>query len=311
MTRTEGRIAIGIAGLGKIAHDQHVPSITRDSRFRLAATADPSGVSIDGIRSYASLDAMLEAVPDIDAVSLCVPPQVRCKLAEEALQAGKHVLLEKPPGVTLGEVEDLVALARERRLSLFTAWHSQCAPATKPATEWLASRVIREVRITWKEDVRQWHPNQEWIWRAGGFGVFDMGINALSIATKIFAHRLALNSASLTIPENSETPIAARLSMRLGECPVEAEFDFRQLGKPTWEMAVETDAGTLLLSAGGGKLSIAGEDVPIPAAAEYAGIYDHFAGLIRGRGIDVDLQPLQLVLEAIRTGTHVATEPFL
>jgi hypothetical protein len=42
------------------------------------------------------------------------------------------------------------------------------------------------VEIVWHEDVRKWHPGQQWIWEPGGFGVFDPGINALSIATRIF-----------------------------------------------------------------------------------------------------------------------------
>jgi D-galactose 1-dehydrogenase len=305
------RISVGLVGLGKIARDQHVPSLARDPRYRLAATADPSGACLDGVPSYPSLDAMLEAISDLDAVSICVPPQVRCNLAGAALRSGKHVLLEKPPGVSVEEVDDLIELARDRRLCLFTAWHSQFAPAVAPAKEWLAARVVREVRIIWKEDVRQWHPNQEWIWRAGGFGVFDMGINALSIATMILPFSLALTSATLTVPANRETPIAAQLSMAMGDATVEADFDWRQPGRPTWEMAVDTDAGTLILSEGGKKLSLAGQDVSLPSAGEYSGVYGRFAGLIGERSIDADLEPLRLVLEAHRKGAHVATEPFL
>ena len=44
---------------------------------------------------------------------------------------------------------------------------------------------VNFLKVTWKEDVRKWHPGQEWIWQPGGFGVFDPGINALSIVTKI------------------------------------------------------------------------------------------------------------------------------
>ena len=40
-------------------------------------------------------------------------------------------------------------------------------------------------RIIWKEDVHHWHPGQRWIWEPGGFGVFDPGINALSVLTEI------------------------------------------------------------------------------------------------------------------------------
>jgi D-galactose 1-dehydrogenase len=304
-------ISVGLVGLGKIARDQHVPSLVRNPRYGLVATADPSGACLDGVPSYPSLEAMLEAVPGLDAVSLCVPPQARSNLVSAALRSGKHVLLEKPPGVSTEEVDDLIELARDKGLCLFTAWHSQFAPAVAPAKEWLAGRVIHGVGIIWKENVRQWHPNQEWIWHAGGFGVFDMGINALSIATMILPGRFALNSATLTVPANCETPIAAQLSLTAGDIKLEAEFDFRQLGQPTWEMAVDTDAGVLILSEGGNKLNLAGVDASLPATGEYELVYSHFAELISERSIDADLEPLRLVLEAQRMGTHVATEPFL
>jgi D-galactose 1-dehydrogenase len=304
------RISVGLAGLGKIANDQHVPALSRDPRYRIAATADPSGASLDGVPGYRSLDDMLDAVPDLDAVSLCVPPQVRSRLARKALALGKHVLLEKPPGISPEEVEELAGLARDKGVTLFTAWHSQFAPAAAPAKEWLASRVINRARITWKEDVREWHPNQEWIWRAGGFGVFDPGINALSIATMIIPQGLALVSATMEVPENCETPIAAKLAMAIGNAPMEADFDFRQVGKQTGEIAVGTDGGELLIWGNGAKLSFAGVEVPLPPWDEYPGVYGRFADLIGNRAADVDLAPLRLVSDALRTGSHVACEPF-
>jgi D-galactose 1-dehydrogenase len=101
------------------------------------------------------------------------------------LEHGRHVLLEKPPGATVGEVHALADLARRQGVTLFASWHSRHAPAVEPARAWLAGRKILGVTITWKEDVRVWHPGQKWIWQAGGLGVFDPGINALSILTHI------------------------------------------------------------------------------------------------------------------------------
>ncbi len=51
--------------------------------------------------------------------------------------------------------------------------------------------------------MRQWHPNQEWIWQAGGLGVFDPGINALSIITHILPRALFITKATLEFPENA------------------------------------------------------------------------------------------------------------
>ena len=108
---------------------------------------------------------MLGAVKDLDAVSLCMPPQYRYDAARTALEAGKHVFLEKPPGATVSEVEDLRRLAAAKGVSLFASWHSRYAPAVEAARAFLASTEIRSAAINWKEDVRRWHPGQAWIWQ--------------------------------------------------------------------------------------------------------------------------------------------------
>lgn len=141
-----------------------------------------------------------------------MPPQVRFSFAQKALASGKHVLLEKLPGATLSEVEALIALATQKDCILFAGWHSRFAPAVETAKNWLADKQIRKVEIIWKEDVRRWHPGQKWIWDAGGLGVFDPGINALSILTEILPMELFLTKARLEFPANCQTPIAATLA---------------------------------------------------------------------------------------------------
>ena len=64
------------------------------------------------------------------------------------------------------------------------------------------------MEILWHEDVHKWHPGQQWIWEPGGFGVFDPGINAFSIATKIFPGGLFVQSRR---PERSPTTRKRRL----------------------------------------------------------------------------------------------------
>ena len=128
---------------------------------------------------------MLAAGPEFDAVSLCVPPQVRHEAALAALEAGKHVLLEKPPGATLGEVEDLQAPAAAKGVSLFASWHSRFAPAVEAARTLLAGRNPFGGRSTGRRTCAAGIPTRPGSGRPAGFGVFDPGINALSIATHI------------------------------------------------------------------------------------------------------------------------------
>jgi D-galactose 1-dehydrogenase len=295
------RIKIAIVGLGKIARDQHIPSISASGAFELIGVASPHN-KLDGVPSFGDIETLLQAVPDVAAVALCTTPQVRYEVARYALEHGRHVLLEKPPGATVSEVLALVDLAKQKGVGLFASWHSRHARAVETARVWLAGRKILGVTITWKEDVRVWHPGQPWIWKAGGLGVFDPGINALSILTRIIPGALALKSAELSYPRNCETPIAARLLIT----------DPRgATGRQTWDIDVETDAGQFSLSLGGSVMTVDNTLVETAHSTEYANLYAHFAELVRGRYIDVDLAPLQLVADAFLCSRRVDVEPFI
>ena len=301
-------IRIGLVSIGKIARDQHIPAIQGSPKFTLAAAASRHA-SIDGVPNFATIEEML-ASAEVDAVALCMPPLQRHAAARAALGAGKHVLLEKPPGATLSEVEDLRGVAEAKRLTLLATWHSRYAPAVEPAAAWLASRTVKRARIDWKEDVRHWHPGQDWVWAAGGFGVFDPGVNALSIATRLLP-AFFLTRGVLSIPANRQTPIAADLSFQTGEgAPIEVAFDWRQTGTQIWEIEVETDGGTLLLSKGGDEMAIDGKPVACPTEAEYPALYARFAELIETRAIDVDTSPLRHVADAFLLGERKGVEAF-
>lgn len=304
-------IRIAIVGVGKISRDQHLPSIAANPAYELAATVSRSG-GVDGVQNFATIEALLEARPDIVAVALCQPPQVRFEAASAALRAGRHVLLEKPPGATISEVRELVALAEARGVSLFATWHSRFAAAVEPARQWLAGQTVRQVSISWKEDVRRWHPGQDWIWQPGGLGVFDPGINALSIVTAILPSPVHLVGAQLDFPEGRGAPIAAMLAFSGHDgLTMSADFDWRQTGPQTWDIAVETDGGRLVLSMGGAEMAVDGQPVVIADDQEYPGIYRRFAGLVRDRESDVDLAPLLHVADAFMLGRRRTVAPFL
>jgi D-galactose 1-dehydrogenase len=304
-------IRVAIVGLGKIARDQHISAIAETAGIELAAIVSRNA-SINGIKHFATLDELLDRVPDIDAVALCTPPQGRQALAAAALKAGKHVLLEKPPGATVSELTPLIAEARQTGHTLFATWHSRFAPAVEPARAFLAGRQIRSVVVEWKEDVRVWHPGQAWIWEPGGLGVFDPGINALSILTRILPRPFFLTEAELSYPGNRATPIAANLVFSDGTgLPILAEFDWRQTGPQTWDIRVETDAGRLTLSGGGSRLVHDDRTLVDEQQAEYRGIYQRFVELITSRVSDVDLSPLLHVADAFMLGRRRDVEPFI
>lgn len=116
--KDQRRVRIGVLGCGPIAQAAHFESCNKarnaelhaicdvadDLRGRMAAMHDPS-------RVYADYDTML-ADPDLDAVIIATSDAFHVPAATRALQAGKHVLCEKPLGVSVEEVESLRDIVR-------------------------------------------------------------------------------------------------------------------------------------------------------------------------------------------------------
>lgn len=299
---------VALVGIGKIALDQHVPALNASPDWELAATVSRQG-RVDGIEAFTDIHAMLETRPDIPVVSLCLPPVPRFEAALAVLRAGRHLMLEKPPGATLAEVHILSDLAQAQGVTIFATWHSRMAMAVAAARDWLAGRTIQGGRITWREDVRKWHPGQDWIFEAGGMGVFDPGINALSILTEILPEPVRLLSADLDFPANRQAPIAARLQFSQ---QIAADFDFRQEGPQTWDMEFQTDGGMLALRMGGNRLEIDGRHVQgaDDIMGEYPALYARMAGLIAAGKPETDLAPMVLVADAFTLGRRNTVADF-
>ncbi len=298
--------AICLVGIGKIAVDQHVPAIAGSAEWELAATVSRAG-RVDGVPAFTDFDQMLAERPDISVISLCLPPVPRYDYAAKAIAAGRHVMLEKPPGATLAEVYALADMARAAGVSLYATWHSRMAKGVAPAKAWLADKTVTGAHICWKEDVRRWHPGQDWVFAPGGMGVFDPGSNALSIITEILPMPIHLRSTELFFPENRDTPIAAQMQWTQN---VTGDFDWRQEGPQSWDITVETTAGTLSLHDGGARLVIDGNEVAAGADREYPALYDRMAELIKTNASEVDLSPMIHVADALTLGKRNVVEPF-
>jgi D-galactose 1-dehydrogenase len=140
--------------------------------------------------------------------------------------------------------------------------------------------------------------------------VFDPGINALSIATRILPIRLFVREASLSFPENRQTPIAARIAFdRPGFA---ADLDWRYTEGERWTIRVETEDGTAIeLLDGGARLTLDGRPQAVEGPGEYPGLYARFAELIEARESEVDREPLRIVADAFLVGRRERVEPFV
>ncbi|MGA7362481.1 MAG: ThuA domain-containing protein [Candidatus Dormiibacterota bacterium] len=119
-------VGIGMLGFGAIGAD-HATAIGAVSGLKLLAIADQSPERILAARQLsgeiqvaADLAALVRA-PGVELVIISTPPNTHAELAEQALRAGKHVVLEKPMCLTLGEADRLVELARssDRTLTVY------------------------------------------------------------------------------------------------------------------------------------------------------------------------------------------------
>jgi D-galactose 1-dehydrogenase len=307
--------SIAIVGIGKITEDQHLPCIARNPRFQLSGLVSRRGIARDGVPSFKTLGELLQSGTPVDAVAICTPPHARHAVAVEAMQAGKHVLLEKPTTATTLEAADLVTQAAKTKCVAYATWHSQYNAAVDEARRLLQGQRLKRLQVEWKEDVRRWHPGQEWIWAPGGFGVFDPTINAFSILTKILPGPLFVASAELITPSNRETPIAGSVRFRspvaAADAPLTAEVDWRQTGPQSWNIDIETESGSrLALRDGGSKLAVDGQETVAQPMEEYERIYERFAALLDQGESDMHTAPLQLVADAFFVGKRVATDAF-
>jgi predicted dehydrogenase len=303
-------IRIAIIGYGKIAEDQHVPSIEGNERFELAATSSRSGQGV--ARTFKDWRALIREVDGLEAVAITTPPGPRYEIARECLLAGLHCLLEKPPTAGLAEIADLACLAEAQQRSLFTTWHAQHHATVDAAAEALAGKRIASLEIHWHEDVHKWHPGQRWIWEPGGFGVFDPGINAFSIVTKVFPGGLFVDSAELSFPTNAQTPIAANVVFRSpeGDGPLTASLDWRRTEGEEWTITIETtDGARVRLEDGGSRLILNGETRQDDGMGEYPDIYRTFVDLIDERRSLVDVAPLRLVADCLLAGSRKSVDP--
>jgi len=199
-------------------------------------------------------------------------------------------------------------MAAEAGKTLFATWHSRMAKGVAAAKAALADKTIQSGQINWKENVRQWHPGQDWVFEPGGMGVMDPGINALSILTEVLPMPVHLKSATLHTPTNRQTPIHAKLTLTEG---ITADFDWLKDGTQIWEQHfTATDGTTVQLLEGGNRCVVDGEDQTVSQLGEYPALYARMAELVRLEKSDVDLSPMVHVSDIMTLGERHAAPAF-
>jgi len=303
-------LRIALVGYGKIAKDQHIHCIDANPDFELSCLVSRSIVDAD-VPMFRSLNEAIESETPIDAVVLCTPPSVRLEVVELALRAGCSVMLEKPPAANIREARKIMRLVEETDAIVFATWHSRFAAMVGIAAETSQSKEISKIDIIWHESVYKWHPGQHWLWEKGAFGVFDMGINALSILTRIHPVEYKVQRANLKIPLNLQAPVSANVRLEdPRSVPVDISLDFLAGDQENWTIRIdyEDDSSITLFDGGAGLIHADGAS-EVHANREYHRIYERFSEMIRKGFSDVDTQPLQIVDEIFEVATIEETNP--
>ena len=305
---------IAVIGIGKIAQDQHLPVIDKSPDFELAACVSTRGLGHRDVPVFKTPAELYKAMPEVKLVAICTPPGVRHAYVRQAIDAGKDVLLEKPPTPTITEFEDLVAYGEKKGKVLFQTWHSRYNAAVDTAKLILKDEGVASVRIDWRESVRKWHPGQEWVWEPGGFGVCDPGINAMSIFTKIMPFPVFVESSTLRFPSNRQTPVDVEIVFKSGEKhqpKLSAGFNWLEESGEIWTVTIETEKGSKLRLEKGGTVLVVNDHVVIQnPSQEYEGIYERFAKLLKKGKSDMDGAPLRLISDAFFLGARENVDEF-
>jgi predicted dehydrogenase len=118
LTKEEKRLRVGVLGAGQIAQAAHFESCTKARNADLYAICDVAddlrtrmAITHGAEKQFNDYDTML-ADPDVDAIIIATSDAFHVPAAKRALEAGKHVLCEKPLGLTVEEVEALAGTVK-------------------------------------------------------------------------------------------------------------------------------------------------------------------------------------------------------
>ena len=181
-------IGVAIAGLG-FGESVHLPALGANPALEAVALWHPRQERLDaacassGLKGHTDWDALL-ADPAVDAVIIATPPQPRHPLALQALQAGKHLLLEKPVALNAQQVAELQREAIQRRLSVAVDFEYRAVPLFQQAARLLQSGTVGTpwlVKMDWLMSSRA-NPNRAWSWYSqadqGGGVIGALGTHA-------------------------------------------------------------------------------------------------------------------------------------
>jgi predicted dehydrogenase len=148
MTVTRKTIKIGLIGCGRVAVNRHLPALKSLEEAEVVAAADVDETRLNHVthtfrieKRFVDYMAVLQD-PAVEAVAICVPLQFHCEVALAALDAGKHVLLEKPLAISLDEADRLIGRAAKTDRKVLVGFNKRWHRLVRRARE-----IVRQGRL--------------------------------------------------------------------------------------------------------------------------------------------------------------------
>ncbi len=157
------KIKFGVIGQGHIGK-RHAEMIRRNPSCELVAVCDilaPAALQIDGITEayYQDVAALLNAHPEIEVVNICTPNGLHATHALQALESGKHVVVEKPMALSKTDCEKIIYTALHQHKSVFCVMQNRYSPPSVWLKEVVEKKIIGDVYMVqlncyWNRDNR-------------------------------------------------------------------------------------------------------------------------------------------------------------
>ena len=152
MSDRAGRpVAIGMVGCGRVVRTRHAPALLGLDAIRVVAVADQAvdarstvAAALGGVPHCADLDTLLEQ-HDVDAVAVCVPAEAHTEVVIRALDAGKHVFVEKPLCLSLQDANEIRRRVEETGRTLMVGFNLRHHPLVRKGAALIRSGALGEV----------------------------------------------------------------------------------------------------------------------------------------------------------------------
>jgi predicted dehydrogenase len=141
----------GIVGCGQVAHISYIPVFRTLDEVQIVAVCDKKrSLAVEiarrwGIpKSYVEFSHMLRK-EDLDFVAICSPPQTHSQLSIQAIEAGLHVLVEKPMAISASEADEMVSVSKKKKVKLCCVHNFLFSPVLQKAMHLVGTGVIGDL----------------------------------------------------------------------------------------------------------------------------------------------------------------------